>query len=130
MFSALTTAAMMKSVVPISRFNKGEAGKIIEEVKADGIKIIVKNNIPECVMLPVKTYDELVEKADSPKQIVQSEEEVAKRKAFIEKIRKNVTPPKPATISLKEAIETYGPIDVDEEAVNKLREISYPRGEM
>ena len=34
---------LMESVVPISRFNKGEAGKIFEEVAKSGTKIVVKN---------------------------------------------------------------------------------------
>jgi len=33
------------------------AEKIIDEVKADGIRVIVKNNVPECVMLTVEEYD-------------------------------------------------------------------------
>lgn len=63
MYDAMTATKMLKSFVPISRFNKGEAGKIIEEVKRDGIKVIVKNNAPECVMLTVETYEKLVEES-------------------------------------------------------------------
>ena len=40
MYDALTATKMLNSFVSISRFNKGEAGKIIEEVKRDGIKVI------------------------------------------------------------------------------------------
>ncbi len=60
MYDALTAIKMLNAFVPISRFNKGEAGKIIEEVKRDGIKVIVKNNAPECVMLSVEAYEKLV----------------------------------------------------------------------
>jgi PHD/YefM family antitoxin component YafN of YafNO toxin-antitoxin module len=60
MYDAMTATKMLNSFVPISRFNKGEAGKIIEEVKRDGIKVIVKNNAPECVMLSVEAYEKLV----------------------------------------------------------------------
>ena len=60
MYDAMTATKMLKGFVPISRFNKGEAGKIIEEVKRDGIRVIVKNNAPECVMLSVEAYEKLV----------------------------------------------------------------------
>ncbi len=38
---------VMKSIVPITRFNKGEANRIFEEVKSSGTKIVMKNNRPE-----------------------------------------------------------------------------------
>lgn len=60
MYDAMTATKMLNAFVPISRFNKGEAGKIIEEVKRDGIRVIVKNNAPECVMLSVEAYEKLV----------------------------------------------------------------------
>lgn len=124
MYDSLTASKMLKAFVPISRFNKGEAGKIIEEVKRDGIKVIVKNNAPECVMITVEDYDQLV--ADS-KRVVnppQTPEQIKRRKEFIARIRQNVTPPKPPARSRKEVMDEIGTIDVDEDAVNELRRIS------
>ena len=46
-FNALNTLKLLNSIISITRFNKGEAGKIIEEVKENGPRIIVKNNVPE-----------------------------------------------------------------------------------
>ena len=63
MYDSLTASKMLKAFVPISRFNKGEAGKIIEEVKRDGIKVVVKNNAPECVMITVEYFERLVTEA-------------------------------------------------------------------
>ena len=40
---------ILDSIIPISRFNKGEANKIFSEVKTNGLRIFVKNNVPECV---------------------------------------------------------------------------------
>ena len=51
----------LDSMVPISRFNKGEAGKIIDEIKVTGYKIIIKNNVPAGVLLTPERYKELVE---------------------------------------------------------------------
>ena len=58
---ALHVADMLDSLVPISRFNKGEANKIFEEVKESGCKIVVKNNIPACVLLTPEVYQEMLE---------------------------------------------------------------------
>lgn len=123
-FENLTPGMMLKTIVPISRLNKGEAGKIIEEVKKDGFRVIVKNNNPECIMMSVENYNALMDFQLRRMTIMQSPEEVQKRKDFIKKIRENVQPPMEPTITLEEAVKNYGPIDVDEEAVNELRRIS------
>ena len=47
--NAVNSINILDSIVPISRFNKGEANRIFTEVKNDGIRIVVKNNTPECV---------------------------------------------------------------------------------
>ncbi|MBQ7891989.1 MAG: type II toxin-antitoxin system Phd/YefM family antitoxin [Erysipelotrichaceae bacterium] len=52
---------IIKSIIPISRFNKGEANKIFEEVSVSGTKIVVKNNVPTCVLMSVEKYEELME---------------------------------------------------------------------
>lgn len=58
----MTVNNVLNSIVPISRFNKGEAGKIFDEVKNGGFKIVVKNNIPTCVLITPEMYQELIEK--------------------------------------------------------------------
>lgn len=124
MYDAMTATKMLKSFVPISRFNKGEAGKIIEEVKRDGIKVIVKNNAPECVMITVEDYDHLVEESKRIVNPPQTPEKEKRRKEFIAKIREHVSPPILATRNRKEVMDEIGPLDVDEDAVNELRRIS------
>lgn len=52
---------IMESIVPISRFNRGEANKIFEEVSEYGTKIVLKNNVPTCVLVEPKKYEEMVE---------------------------------------------------------------------
>ena len=49
------------SLVPISRFNKGEASKIFSEVANDGVKIAVKSNHPACVLMSPEKYYEIME---------------------------------------------------------------------
>lgn len=48
-------------VVPVSRFNKGEATKIFSEVKETGTKYVFKNNLPECVLISPEAYEHLID---------------------------------------------------------------------
>lgn len=51
---------VMDAIVPISRFNRGEANKIFDEVNARGVKIVLKNNDAVCVLVKPERYDEMV----------------------------------------------------------------------
>ncbi len=55
----------IENTVSISMLNKGYAGQIFEEVRANGTKIVIKNNVPECVLVSPEEYlamlDELSE---------------------------------------------------------------------
>lgn len=114
------------SMVSITRFNKGEAGKIIDEVKNYGPRIIVKNNVPECVLISMKDYQRLNDAANRTATLDTSKEAETKRKELIKKIRANVQPPLPPTMSVEEALSRYGtqPIEIDEDAITELRRIS------
>ena len=124
MYDALTATKMLNAFVPISRFNKGEAGKIIEEVKRDGIKVVVKNNAPECVMITVEDYDRLVMESKRVVNPTQTVEQEKARKEFIARIRENVAPPLAPTRNRKEVMDEIGTIDVDKDAVWELRRAS------
>ncbi len=119
-----TTKNLLKNVVPISRFNKGEAGKIIEEVKTEGMKIIIKNNIPECVLISSQDWDSLMLDFERLINPVQSEEQEKRRKEFLSKIRKNIIPAVPAEQNRKEIMDKIGSIQIDKNAVNELRRVS------
>lgn len=59
------TINIMEDIVPITEFNKGRAGKIFETVKKEGrAKIVLKNNSPECVLLPPEYYQKLMDELD------------------------------------------------------------------
>ena len=58
------TGDMLRSIIPISRFHKGEAAKIFDEVADAGVKIVVKNNEPACVLLSPQKYEELMEEVE------------------------------------------------------------------
>lgn len=52
---------LLESIVPITRFNKGEASKIFDEVNERGMKIVLKNNTPACVLLNPDKYESMIE---------------------------------------------------------------------
>lgn len=116
----------MNSFVPISRFNKGEAGKIIDEVNDQGFKIVIKNNEPVCIMVKPELFNELQDRANRVMTIDDSKEAELKRKEFIKKIRARAVPPieLKSPEERKRIMDSIGPINIDEEAVNELRRIS------
>ena len=38
----ISTAAVLNSMIPVSRFNKGEAGRIFDALSHDKTKIVIK----------------------------------------------------------------------------------------
>lgn len=76
---------MLHSIIPISRFNKGEANKIFEEVAQSGYKIVVKNNKPTCVLLTPDNYQQLMEIVDEHYLLLEAEKRMqnAKESDFI-----------------------------------------------
>ena len=52
---------VMDAIVPITRFNRGEAGKVFEEVSQYGVKVVVKNNVPACVLVKPEQYDAMMD---------------------------------------------------------------------
>lgn len=55
------------NTVPITLFNRGLAGKIFEEVKQQGSKVVMKNNTPECVLLSPEEYLHLMDEVNDAK---------------------------------------------------------------
>ena len=64
MVSNVLRGNILDALVPISRFNKGEANRIFDEVKVSGCKIVVKNNVPACVLLTPEKYQKMVDMID------------------------------------------------------------------
>ena len=69
----MQAANIMNDLVPITRFNKGEAGKIFDEVNKKGTCIVVKNNKPACVLISPERYEFLIEQI-SDKLLFEEEE--------------------------------------------------------
>ena len=60
-------SSALRSTVPISLFNRGLAGKVFEEVRRQGAKVVMKNNAPECVLLSPEEYLRLIDEVNDAK---------------------------------------------------------------
>lgn len=69
---------VMSTLVPISRFNKGEANKIFDEVKTEGVKLVIKNNTPSCVLINPEKYESLIEALEDYALYFEAEKRMSK----------------------------------------------------
>jgi len=74
MHKTLALGDVMDALVPISRFNRGEANKIFDEVKESGSKIVIKNNVPSCILISPEKYKEMVDLIDDQYLLLVAEE--------------------------------------------------------
>ena len=62
----------IKNTVSISLFNKGLAGKVFDEVKKTGAKLVIKNNNPEAVIMSPEEYISLVDELNDAKLLAEA----------------------------------------------------------
>jgi antitoxin StbD len=60
----LSMKKVMSQIVPITRFNRGEANKIFDELKDTGVKAVLKNNVRVGVLVEPEQYDDMVEQLE------------------------------------------------------------------
>lgn len=81
MLNNITVSDILNAIVPISRFNKGEASKIFEEVNLSGFKIVVKNNRPTCVLITPKKYEEMMQTIEDYHLFIEAEKRMKSAEA-------------------------------------------------
>ena len=52
-----SVVSVIRNTVPITQFNRGLAGQIFEDVKVSGPKVVIKNNVAECVLISPEEID-------------------------------------------------------------------------
>ncbi len=57
--------SFMDNIVSVTRFNRGEAVKIFEELKNTGAKVVMKNNAPVSVIMSPEQYQLLMEEREN-----------------------------------------------------------------
>ena len=60
----LPSSSVLNMTIPITRFNKGEANKVFDEVRQSGFKVVLKNNAPACVLLSPAKYKEMIDELE------------------------------------------------------------------
>lgn len=71
-------ASAIRNTIPISLFNRGLAGKIFEEVKQCGAKVVMKNNSAECVLMAPDEYLRLIDEVNDARLLTMATERMAK----------------------------------------------------
>lgn len=71
-------ASAIKNTISISLFNRGLAGKIFEEVKQCGAKVVMKNNTAECVLLSPDEYLRLMDEVNDARLLAMATARMAK----------------------------------------------------
>lgn len=58
---------IFNNMIPISMFNRGMAGQIFADVKAGNKKVVIKNNVPECVLISPEEYVGMIDELEDAK---------------------------------------------------------------
>ena len=59
-----SVVSAIRDTISISMFNRGLAGKIFAEVKRTGSKVVIKNNVPEVVLMAPDEYLRLMDEVN------------------------------------------------------------------
>ena len=70
-------SSAIRDTIPISLFNRGLAGKIFEEVKQVGAKVVMKNNAAECVLMSPDEYIRLMDEVNDARLLTIAAERMA-----------------------------------------------------
>ena len=68
----------IENTVSISLFNRGLAGKIFDDVKKHGAKVVMKNNTPECVLLSPDEYIRLLDEDNAARLLAAATERMSR----------------------------------------------------
>lgn len=68
----------IRDTISITMFNRGLAGKIFEEVKHTGAKVVMKNNTAECVLLSPDEYMKLMDEVNDARLLSVATERMSK----------------------------------------------------
>ena len=67
----------IRDTISISLFNRGLAGKIFEDVKQCGAKVVMKNNTAECVLISPDEYVRLMDELNDARLLAVASERMA-----------------------------------------------------
>mgnify|MGYP006873155084 FL=1 len=78
------TANVLDSIVPINRFYNGDANSVFADVKKYGTRIVVKDNVPECVLLSPENYKRIMEEYENATLEVEAEKRFVQNVKYVD----------------------------------------------
>lgn len=79
----MKTKNILNTIIPITRFNKGEANKIFDEVNSTGAKIVLKNNKPACILISPEEYEGMLETIENYQLLVEAQKRMEKENTTV-----------------------------------------------
>lgn len=76
MLTNMTSA--IRNTISISQFNRGFAGKIFDDVKKSGAKVVMKNNVAECVLLAPDEYVRMMDEINDARLLTVATQRMAR----------------------------------------------------
>ena len=67
----------LRSLIPISQFNKGQANRIFSRAKSEGKLVVLKNNAPEAVILSPGEFQRMCEIEEDYRLLLIAQERLA-----------------------------------------------------
>lgn len=68
----------IKSLVPITQFNKGQASRIFDRLNTEKQLIVLKNNVPSAVIISPEEYIRLSEIAENYYLLAEAQQRIGK----------------------------------------------------
>ena len=72
-----SVVSAIRDTISISLFNRGLAGKIFADVKQTGAKVVMKNNMPEVVLLSPEEYVKLMDEVNDARLLALATERMS-----------------------------------------------------
>ncbi|MCL2812582.1 MAG: type II toxin-antitoxin system Phd/YefM family antitoxin [Clostridia bacterium] len=70
-------ADTLKRMVPITLFNRGQATKIFDRVKAEGQLVVLRNNTPEAIILSPDEFTRMTETVEDYRLLLLAQQRLA-----------------------------------------------------
>ena len=102
----VSVRSAIQNSVPISNFNKGMAGKIFSDVRATGPKVVIKNNIPECVLISPEEYISMLDELEDMRLLAMARDRLSHTSG--------------KTISHEEIMKKYG---ISQEELDEMEDV-------
>ena len=72
-----SVVSAIRDTVSIALFNRGLAGKVFEDVKKTGAKVVMKNNAAECVLMSPEEYTRIMDELNDARLLALATERMS-----------------------------------------------------